>query len=212
MLMLASHEEKQWIWKGKKCKVQPGQFVTSLPSLANKSGTTVQNVRTALKLFTNVYEFSTHESTHQSTLVTIENWGIYQDYDTQDNTQANSELTDIQQTANRQLTAIKKDKNYKNERKKEDKKYIGSEIDLSFVFDSELLDPFREYVEHRKQMKKPLTQLAAKKAFNQLQTMSPSIDEQIQIINNSIANGWQGLFPLKDRQVKQSLSERIMNL
>jgi len=117
-------------------------------------------------MFTNVYEFSTYESTHQSTLVTIENWGIYQDTDTQPNTQDNEQLTHSQQTANTRLTTIKNDKKDKNERRKEDKKYIESKIDLSFVNQTDLLEPFQEFIEHRKQIKKPMSTVGCKKAIS----------------------------------------------
>lgn len=108
ILLLANHEENQWQWKGKKFTCRPGQFITSLPSLAEATGCSIQNVRTALKKFKE-YEFLTDESTKTGRLVTIINWEKYQTKPKE----ATDKLTDDQQTANRQLTSNKNDKNVK---------------------------------------------------------------------------------------------------
>ena len=51
LLMMANHSEKQWEWQGKSFTAEPGQFVTSLPSLVQKCGNNVsiQKIRTVLK-------------------------------------------------------------------------------------------------------------------------------------------------------------------
>lgn len=116
LLTLANHKQKEWEWQGQKYKAKPGQFVTSLPKIAEKSGAgiTIQNVRTALKRFEK-YEFLTDQSTALNRLITIVNWGFYQGEEDTPNRLANRQLTDYQQTANRLLTANKNDKNNKNE-------------------------------------------------------------------------------------------------
>ena len=116
LLLLASHAEKQWMWKGQKFEIAPGQFVTSLESISSAcgKGVSVQNVRTALKLFEKL-EFLTNESTKQGRLITITNWARYQLYNDKANKPSNSQLTDGQQTPNRQLTTIKNDKNERME-------------------------------------------------------------------------------------------------
>ncbi len=70
----------------------------------------------------------------------------------------------------------------------------------------ELLDEaFRAYVTMRKQIKKPMTERAIQLAISKLKEMAKlpfcdSIDSDtaIEILNQSIMNSWQGLFPLKD--------------
>ncbi len=124
LLLLANHGEKQWEWKGKRFTAQPGQFVTSLPSLVQKCGKSmsIQKVRTALKRFER-YEFLTDESTPQNRLITIVNWGIYQGLN-EDTTEAS---TDSQQMGNRQVTANKNVKNEKNEKKSNHRNSIYEE-------------------------------------------------------------------------------------
>ena len=53
LLLMANHEEKEWEWQGEKFKCKPGQFVTSLKSIAEKAGSdiSIQNVRTAIAKF-----------------------------------------------------------------------------------------------------------------------------------------------------------------
>lgn len=115
LLMMANHEGREWEFKGKRIKLQPGQFITSLPAIAKLAGdgVSVQNIRTALKRFAE-YEFLTDESTANGRLITICNWERYQRGIEEPNSQTNRPLTDHQQTANRPLTANKNNKNDNN--------------------------------------------------------------------------------------------------
>lgn len=112
ILGTVNHSPNKWIWKGDEYVVQPGQVVTSLDSLADKSGkgVTRQNVRTALKNFAKL-KFLTHESTNKNSLISVVNWGIYQGKDEQASTQANQHLTDSQPIPNQHLTPIEEGKN-----------------------------------------------------------------------------------------------------
>lgn len=136
LLTMANHDEKQWEWQGKKYVAKPGQFVTSLKSIAKNAGDdiSIQNVRTALLRFEK-YEFLTNKSTNRNRLITIVNWELYQEKDK--NQQAN------RQAANKQLTTNKNDKECK-------KKDILSEVDdLKENFTSEtkgLIDPYWDVI------------------------------------------------------------------
>ncbi|MDB1728603.1 DnaD domain-containing protein [Enterococcus avium] len=111
LLSMANHEEKEWEWQGVPYKARPGQFVTSLESIRKKcgKGISLQNIRTALKRFEK-YEFLTNQSTKQNRLITIINWGVYQEK----NTELTKQPTVISQTPNSQLTTNKNEKNDKN--------------------------------------------------------------------------------------------------
>jgi len=141
LLMLANHKEKQWEWNGKKFEANPGQFVTSLQQLAEKSGVTIQNVRTALNRFKKL-DFLTDESTKTGRLVTIVNWRSYQDGRNKSNKEDNSQLTKSQQRPNKDLTTNKNDKNDKN---------ISSRPKFKFTDDHmELAEHFRSLITNRK--------------------------------------------------------------
>lgn len=58
------------------------------------------------------------------------------------------------------------------------------------------IEEFREY---RKSMKAPLTELAEQKLKNELQRLAGDDDDKkIRILDQSIRNGWKGVFELKD--------------
>lgn len=116
ILLMANHEESEWEWEGQKFKVQPGQFVTSLESIAKAAGVSIQNVRTAILKFEK-YEFLTNKSTKTGRLITIVNWNIYQSQDIENNKAINKEVTKTQQRPNKDLTTNKNDKNDKNDKK-----------------------------------------------------------------------------------------------
>lgn len=105
LLTMAAWKKIEWDWNGKKFTLEPGQFITSLPKIAEKCGkeVSIQNVRTALARFKKL-EFLTDESTAQGRLITITNWRVYQEMDGEANRQSNRCLTDGQQTSNRPLT------------------------------------------------------------------------------------------------------------
>jgi hypothetical protein len=54
------------------------------------------------------------------------------------------------------------------------------------------------FIEFRKGIKKPMTERAIDLLIGKLKSMTPDIYKQIEILNQSIMNGWQGIFPLKE--------------
>ena len=70
------------------------------------------------------------------------------------------------------------------------KKYKG--IDRKNV-----LNVFKEYEKYRKEIKKPMSELAIKKAINKLNTICSNDQEKIECLEQSIINGWTGLFEVK---------------
>lgn len=87
-----------------------------------------------------------------------------------------------------------KDKKKTKEQKKEPKKEPKI-----FSDDPELNQAILSFIDFRKSIKKPMTDHAVDLLIKKLNEMSPSIEDQIEIINQSIMNGWQGVFPLKDQ-------------
>lgn len=137
LLSMANHKGREWEWKGKQFKAEPGMLVTSIESISLRcgKGISIQNIRSALKKFAK-YEFLTEEVTKTGRLITILNWGLYQGSIsttnketnkevTDDQQSTNKEVTDNQQTGNKELTPNKNDKNNKNANK--DKKEENEE-------------------------------------------------------------------------------------
>ena len=76
-----------------------------------------------------------------------------------------------------------------------------------FPNDESLNQAFLDYLEMRKQIKKPMTDRAVELAIKKLEELSAlpfsdSMDNDlaIQILNQSVMNSWQGLFPLKEQK------------
>lgn len=69
----------------------------------------------------------------------------------------------------------------------------------SYSDDVRLDEAMKEFIAFRKQIKSPMTERAIKLAMNTLEKLSGGdIDIMVQIIDQSIMNGWKGLFALKN--------------
>ena len=104
-LLKANYEEKHW----RGIMIPRGSFVTSYPKLAKETGLTVQQLRTALKKLISTNEL-TKESTSDYTLISVVNYGRYQDYGSdkqQGNQHTNQQATNRLSTGyQQQLTNI----------------------------------------------------------------------------------------------------------
>ena len=105
-LLKANYKPKKW----RGVTVELGSFITSYEKLAQQTGLTIQQVRTAINKLKSTNEI-THKTTSHYSIISINNWVNYQD----DNTQDNKQTTDNQQTNNKQITTTKNIKNDKNE-------------------------------------------------------------------------------------------------
>lgn len=65
------------------------------------------------------------------------------------------------------------------------------------VGDDRLLEALKGFEEMRKKQKNPLTDRAKKILITSLKKLSSDPDEQIMIIDQSVANGWKGFYELK---------------
>jgi hypothetical protein len=85
-----------------------------------------------------------------------------------------------------------------NTSKKESKKEkTYDEIISSYVQDEELKNALLEFIKMRKLIKKPLTNNALELLIKKLFNMTNSINEMVAILEQSIMNNWQSIYPLK---------------
>lgn len=128
LLLTVNHKETKW--QGQ--IIKPGEKVTSWQHLADETGLSVQNVRTAIVKLKSTGEI-TSRSTNKFTVISIVNWRKYQDEGFPDNevnnNQNNKRATNGQQATNKQLTTNKNEKNDKNEKN----------IDISSVEDAPII-------------------------------------------------------------------------
>ena len=96
-------------------------------------------------------------------------------------------------TSEQQVNTNKNVKNDKNER-------------INIYSDNpELNTSILQFIEFRKKIKAPMTPRAIDLLISNLNKLSQDKQTQIAIINQSILNGWKGVFPLKEpEQPKQN--------
>lgn len=89
----------------------------------------------------------------------------------------------------------------KKERKRKSKSY--DEQIAEYTGNEELQDALKAFLQMRSFIKKPMTEYALKLMLKKLDEFGNTDDTKIAILNQSITNNWQGIFPLKDGNIKQ---------
>ena len=87
--------------------------------------------------------------------------------------------------------------------KKEPLKSFDELID-GYTENAELRGALRDYIQMRTAIRKKLTNRALELAFKELDKLAASDWDKVAIVNQSIMNSWQGLFPLKGNQLQSS--------
>ena len=85
-----------------------------------------------------------------------------------------------------------------NNNKKEKKKTDLDILINEYTSNSFLQETIIDFMKMRKSIKKPVTERALKGILNKLDKLATTDDIKIKILENSIENCWQGVFPLKD--------------
>ena len=111
---------KSGSWHG--ISYDPGQFITSLPSLAAETHLSVQQVRTAIEHLKSTGEITDFRQSN-CRVITVNNWDAYQG----DNRRSNRPSTDLQQTSNRPSTVDKEYKEIKEDKEGKELKNIYGE-------------------------------------------------------------------------------------
>lgn len=113
-------------------------------------------------------------------------------------------VTDLLPDVTKCYTEIEKEKEINIDIEKEKEKELPPQAESKkkaatkkYVADDDLNNSIIAFIEYRKKLKKPMTEKAIELLISKLNQLSPDIVTQIEIINQSILNGWQGIFPLK---------------
>lgn len=91
--------------------------------------------------------------------------------------------------------------NNKKERKSKSKSY-DEQIE-EYTGNEELQNALKAFLQMRSFIKKPMTEYALKLMLKKLDEIGNTDDAKIAILNQSITNNWQGIFPLKNEYTKQ---------
>ena len=82
--------------------------------------------------------------------------------------------------------------------KKDAKSHTRKSDPIKYSDDPELEEAIHEFIKFRKDIKKPMSDMAIKLMMNKLEKLSQDKHEQVQILNQSIMQGWTGIYELKD--------------
>ena len=115
-LLKANHKEKKW--KGK--TIPRGSFITGRSVLADETGLTEQQIRTAINKLKSTNDI-TIKATNKNTLVTVANYGFYQDKEVTATNKTTSNAHNEQPTSNQQITTTNNVNNINNETNKKNK-------------------------------------------------------------------------------------------
>lgn len=179
-------------------------------------------VRLALSTFEQFGMIEILKDPSGNNVVTIPNWELHQNIDGMDKIREQTRKRVAKHRENQRLsigcnvtcnatvtecnaTDKEKDKD-KEEDKEKDKKKNNS---APYVADVELNSTINAFIEHRKKIKKPMTEEAIELLIAELNKLSPDIVTQIEILNQSIMNGWQGIFPLNNQRQKPTKQEYV---
>lgn len=108
-------------------------------------------------------------------------------------------------------TDINTDNNTNNKLSKKERKSKSKSYDeqiAEYTGNEELQDALKAFLQMRSFIKKPMTEYALKLMLKKLDELGNTDDTKIAILNQSITNNWQGIFPLKDGNIKQDKQQK----
>ena len=211
LLLTANHSDKKILFNGELITIKRGQILTSVRKLSAKWKWSVNKVYRFLKLLEDD-EMLQKESDKDRTLLTIENYSIFQccEYTNENsngNTNGNSDEytsetptetpTNTPTEHKQECKEYKNDKNVKNEKKERKGQAVY------YPNDELLNNAFKEFLTMRNKIKKPLaTKQALTRMMNKIEKLSGGDNDlAIKILNQSTDHCWQDVYELKTDSV-----------
>lgn len=75
-----------------------------------------------------------------------------------------------------------------------------------YAEDNALNDAIKDFVDHRKKLRKPMTDRAIELLISRLNNITSDVSEQISLINTAIERGWQTVYPSKETHAEPKKS------
>ena len=212
LLLKANHKENKILVGNEIITIQAGSFMTSEVNLSKEWAWSRNTVRKFLLLLKKE-KMLTQTCTTKYTIISIENWALYQFNEQQTEQQIEQQ---IEQQVNIKLNTNKNDNNIKNEKniiKKEKNKKSFEDVFTENNFSKLLENTLRDFIDMRKSIKKPMTTKALELLISNLNKLSSDDKEKIAILNQSIERGWQTVYPLKTikplNEVRETKEEKF---
>lgn len=233
LLLNAVYAPTDVVFHGKRITLQPGQLTTGRKVIADKMKISESKVQRILKSFEIEHQIE-QRTDRQCRLITIVSWSEYQISGQRVNngldTFSELEVTNnakIEQRVNnatadvstdRGIVAFKTEQRVNNERttseqrvntKKEINNKRNKEISVYDGLPEELKRALMDFEAMRKAIRKPITTDRARKLLlTKLQSLAGDDDGlKVRILEQSIMNSWQGVFPLHDQDIRGGKSK-----
>jgi biotin operon repressor len=167
-------------------ELKRGQYISGRKKLAKELKQSEQNIRTSLKKLEEL-KILTIKTTNEYSVYTIEKYDYYQNPETK----STKGLTNDQPTGNQRVTT------------KQTQYTQNTHIPIPDWIDT---DKFCDFYNHRISIKKPMTDQAITNAFSKLKKLKDEGYNIYEIMEESIINGWSGLFEPKRKPIEQKTS------
>lgn len=134
LLLNATHQERNVLFKGKKITISPGQLITGRKSISSELQISESKVQRILNFFENEHQIE-QQTSNKNRVVTLVNWNKYQENEQQVEQQLNNNRT----TTEQQLNTNKNVKNVRNiystTSTKEEKENIKEKVESQNLFE-----------------------------------------------------------------------------
>lgn len=185
LVLMANRKDGKW----RGITVPRGSLVTTFRGLAEQTGMSVRNVRTALNHLISTHDV-TQQSTKEYTLLKVENYDLYQSGDTESDTQ----VTHKRHTTDTQPTRNKKERSKEVKKERREGTANISEIITSFTADPELSRSLSAFFSVLGK-EKALTDQIVQSHLNDLRALANGdIGLMRHIAGESVAKGWKGFY------------------
>lgn len=216
LLLMANYEENKVNVGGEFIVLERGQIAVSIRYLSSRWGWSKDKTAYFLSSL-EVDGMVTKKCDKNRTVLTVVNYRFYQDLPDKKKTDighlSDTERTLVGQESDDNRTPIGQNKQYNNLTNKQDNKETNNNITplnlptgaksvRYFPNDERLEEAFKAFLEMRKKRKNANTDYAIKLLLSKLEKLSTDPDTQVKIIEQSIENGWIGLFELRNNDCK----------
>lgn len=199
ILLMVNHEKKKVLLGTQLIDVDKGEKITSIRKLADRWGWSTTKVDSFLKMLESDKMIELKKDT-KKTVIKVLNYANYQD---RNKTEKDTEMTPERQQSDTEMTpknTNNNDNNANNENKGVKPNGFSVVID-NYTDDAALKQTIKDFIEMRKKNKKNMTAKALELMLKKLDSLAIDDFTKQLVINQSIENCWQGIFPLKDQSI-----------
>jgi len=208
LILMANWKDNKFLLGNELMMVERGSFITSELKLMDRWGWGKEKTRKFLKLLESD-GMIIKKADRKKTTIIIVNYSVYQPL-SNDNQTTDRPRADHEQTTDRPRADTNNKDNKENKEKKDNNRAKPkgfSYLINGYTEDENLKISINDFIEMRKKNKKNMTEKALELMLKKLDGLADNEVDKKLILDQSIENCWQGIFPLKNngnqRQLKQ---------